>query len=89
MLSMSHCHMLHRNQRFADCTASSSVTGKSVQPQAQEILCKQQAVGDLLCNASCLQFNAALHSLVLHLVAALFCHRSWAFRGMASYLISA
>ena len=32
-------------------------------PQPEESLCKQQAFGDLLCKASCLQFAALLQNL--------------------------
>ena len=64
---MSHCNLLQQKEGFAGCTASSSVTVR------EESLCKQQAFGGLLRNASCL------------LLMLLLCCKSWTLQLLSSF----
>ena len=58
-------------------------------PESRDSLCKQQAFGHFLCKASDTRLAALLQNLDTHFVAVLFCHKPWAFQGIASYLICA
>ena len=68
-------------QRYADCTASSLVTGWFVQAASLW----RPLVPSFFLAICC----PAPKPWILHFVAALFCHKPWAFQGIASYLICA
>ena len=50
-------------------------------PQSEESMCKQQALGNLLCSASCSQLAALLKSLDTTLCSCLGLLQTWGFSG--------
>ena len=79
--SVSHCNLLHWKQRFADCTASSSVRGEfTLRYGGVSAISKPLVTSCLACN-----LHPCSTIWILHFVAALFDHKPCAFQDTASY----